>query len=101
MNILTKAEWKALWKSISPTSEDNSKLPLNEYARKCDAHKSAHPELTAAQWSNGRYEVYIENLLVDGITIPPSIITDIDKDANRYNDVPLVGKLLREIEESQ
>jgi len=94
MHTLTKTEWDKLWKPIDPDSEENRKLSLNTYARLCDSYKNSHPELTPAQWSNGRYEVYIESLLENGETIPPEIIAKTDKDANRYGDVPLLGKLL-------
>lgn len=87
MNILTRQEWEAEWAKIEVCPNEN----MTEYALRCMQVKATW-EIPFRFSSNARYEVYIEELLQAGIEVQDIIIAQIDLDANRCYDVPLVGK---------
>jgi len=85
--ILTKAEWDREWAPLDTKSEENRKLSLNEYAKKCDRIKKAW-KVPFKYSSNGRYYVYLECLLEEGINIPDSILATVDENCNWLGDLP-------------
>ena len=98
--LLTRAEWEAELLPIDPNSAENRALSLNTYACKCDAHKATW-RIPFRYSHNLRFEVYLETLLSEGVNVPDAMILQAEEDANRYHDVPLLGKRQAEIDTRQ
>lgn len=89
--ILTESQWNAAWDEVSA---GQGSLSLCEYAEHVDRVKRKmrrrFPQVPTRAWSNGRYDVYLEYLLQDGMQIPRSILRNARP--LPYHDTPLLEK---------